>query len=167
MLCLLDGTATRCIIAFCPREKLLIYKKTEWDFISNYPFFVTVLLVCPDRPPDVYVCWAHGLLLVPCALLSIVCPLPSCYLIIVSVAPPVSPSLPSFVCLARLLVSAVLCWPIVLRRVCMLNVHSSLPLCFFFGSTWFYCIIKKSHLPAFASSSHFSSRTLTFLCHTC
>ncbi len=33
--------------------------------------------------------------LVPCAPMSIVCPLPSCYLIIVSVAPAVSPSLPS------------------------------------------------------------------------
>ncbi len=36
-------------------------------------------------------------LLVPCAPMSIACPLPSCYLIIVSVAPAVSPSLPSFV----------------------------------------------------------------------
>ncbi len=43
------------------------------------------------------------LLLVPCALLSIVCPLPSCYPIIVSVAPPVSPSLPSAVSLFSLL----------------------------------------------------------------
>ncbi len=48
-------------------------------------------------------------LLVPCAPMSIVCPLPSCYLIIVSVAPAVSPSLPSFVSLYSLLVSAVLC----------------------------------------------------------
>ncbi len=47
--------------------------------------------------------------LVPCAPMSIVCPLPSCYLIIVSVAPAVSPSLPSFVSLYSLLVSAVLC----------------------------------------------------------
>ncbi len=46
--------------------------------------------------------------LVPCAPMSIVCPLPSCYLIIVSVAPAVSPSLPSFVSLYSLLVSAVL-----------------------------------------------------------
>ncbi len=45
-------------------------------------------------------------LLVPCAPMSIVCPLPSCYLIIVSVAPAVSPS---FVSLYSLLVSAVLC----------------------------------------------------------
>ncbi len=48
-------------------------------------------------------------LLVPCAPMSIVCPLPSCYLIIVSVAPAVSPSLSSFVSLYSLLVSAVLC----------------------------------------------------------
>ncbi len=47
--------------------------------------------------------------LVPCAPMSIVCPLPSCYLIIVSVAPAVSPLLPSFVSLYSLLVSAVLC----------------------------------------------------------
>ncbi len=31
---------------------------------------VTVLLVCPDRPPDVSVCWAHGLLFVPGAMCS-------------------------------------------------------------------------------------------------
>ncbi len=54
-------------------------------------------------------------LLVPCAPMSIVCPLPSCYLIIVSVAPAVSPSLPSFVSLYSLLVSAVLCWSVVFR----------------------------------------------------
>ncbi len=54
-------------------------------------------------------------LLVPCAPMSIVCPLPSCYLIIVSVAPAVSPSLPLFVSLYSLLVSAVLCWSVVLR----------------------------------------------------
>ncbi len=53
------------------------------------------------------------LLLVPCAPISIVCPLPSCYLIIVSVAPPVSPSLPSFVSLFSLLVSVFLCWSVV------------------------------------------------------
>ncbi len=45
-------------------------------------------------------------LLVPCAPMSIVCPLPSCYLIIFSVAPAVSPS---FVSLYSLLVSTVLC----------------------------------------------------------
>ncbi len=56
-------------------------------------------------------------LLVPCAPMSIVCPLPSCYIIIVSVAPAVSPLLPSFVSLYSLLESAVLCWSVVLRHV--------------------------------------------------
>ncbi len=71
-------------------------------------------------------------LLVPCAPLSIVCPLPSCYLIIVSVAPPVSPSLPLFVSLFILLVSVVLCWSVVFRLVCvMLTVTVlCLPACF-------------------------------------
>ncbi len=91
---------------------------------------------------------ACRLLLVPCAPMSIVCPLPSCYLIIVSVAPPVSPSLPSFVSLFSLLVSVVLCRSVILRHVCMLSVHSSLPVCFplqgGFCSSLFYLIIKKT-----------------------
>ncbi len=84
------------------------------------------------------------LLLVTCALLSIVFPLPSCYPIIVSVAPPVSPSLPSSVSVLSLLVSVALCWSV----VCMLNVHSSWPVCspqilLRFCSSLFYCIIKR------------------------
>ncbi len=51
-------------------------------------------------------------LLVPCASMSIVCPLPSCYLIIVSVAPAVSPSLPSFVSLYS---SPCVCSPVLIR----------------------------------------------------
>ncbi len=51
-------------------------------------------------------------LLVPCAPMSIVCPLPSCYLIIVSVAPAVSPSLPSFVSLYS---SPCVCSPVLIR----------------------------------------------------
>ncbi len=69
------------------------------------------------------------LLLVPCALLSIVCPLPSRYPIIVSVAPPVSPS---FVSLFSLLVYVVLCWSVVFCCVrVMLTVQTvlSLPPC--------------------------------------
>ncbi len=50
--------------------------------------------------------------LVPCAPMSIVCPLPSCYLIIVSVAPAVSPSLPSFVSLYS---SPCVCSPVLIR----------------------------------------------------
>ncbi len=62
-------------------------------------------------------------LLVPCAPMSIVCPLPSCYVIIVSVAPAVSASLPSFVSLYSLLVSAVLCWSVVFRVLNIMWVH--------------------------------------------
>ncbi len=88
-------------------------------------------------------------LLVPCAPMSIVCPLPSCYLIIVSVAPAVSPSLPSFVSLYSLLVSAVLCWSVVLRCVCLMFdcapvacLPACLPACFS-PSGWFmfFCLI--------------------------
>ncbi len=73
--------------------------------------------------------------LVPCAPMSIVCPLPSCYLIIVSVAPAVSPSLPSFVSLYSLLVSAVLCWSVVFRvshvsfMLTVLQSSACLPAC--------------------------------------
>ncbi len=69
------------------------------------------------------------LLLVPCAVLSIGCPLQSCYLITVSVAPPVSPSLPSFVSLFSILVSVVLCWSVVCSScVCYVDcAKSSLP----------------------------------------
>jgi len=105
------------------------------------------------------------LLLVPCAPMSIVCPLPSCYLIIVSVSPPVSPSLPSFVSLFSLLVSVVLCWSVVLRCVCMLSVHSSLPVCFSplggFCSSLFYFIIKNTLCLHLSPRLHLSSRFLT------
>ncbi len=98
------------------------------------------------------------LLLVPCALLSIVCPLPSCYLIIFSLAPPVSPSLPSFVSLFSLLVSVVLCWSVVFRRVCvMLNcttvlcLPACLPACFFpfraVSVYLFFIMLLKTRFP--------------------
>ncbi len=83
-------------------------------------------------------------LLVPCAPMSIVCPLPSCYLIIVSVAPAVSASLPSFVSLYSLLVSAVLCWSVVFRVLNVMWVHvwlcsSLLPACLFFPLRGGFC----------------------------
>ncbi len=82
-------------------------------------------------------------LLVPCAPMSIVCPLPSCYLIIVSVAPAVSPSLPSFVPLYS---SPCVCSPVLIRCLSCLLLHVSfvfdcapvfcLPACFS-PSGWF------------------------------
>ncbi len=128
---------------------------------------VTVLPVWPDRPADVYVCWAHGLL-VPCVLLSIVCPLPSCYLIIVSVAPPVCPSLPSFVSLFSLLVSVVLCWSVVFRRVCVMLTVQQFSACLPVFNRWgsfccslFYFIIKRNILLRLSSRLHLSSQSLT------
>ncbi len=53
--------------------------------------------------------------LVPCAPMSIVCPLPSCYVIIVSVAPAVSPSFVS------LYSSPCVCSPVLIR--CLSCVH--------------------------------------------
>ncbi len=96
--------------------------------------------------------------------MSIVCPLPSCYLIIVSVAPAVSPSLPSFVSLYYLLVSAVLCWSVVFHvsMSCELNVwlcSSLLPACLFFplqGWFMFFCLtllLKTLISSAFESST--------------
>ncbi len=103
-------------------------------------------------------------LLVPCAPMLIVCPLPSCYLIIVSVAPAVSPSLPSFVSLYSLLVSAVLCWSVVLRHVSFMFdcapvfcLPACLPACFS-PSGWFLLFIcltllLKNLISAFESST--------------
>ncbi len=60
--------------------------------------------------------------LVPCAPMSIVCPLPSCYVIIVSVAPAVSPSLPSFVSLYS---SPCVCSPVLIRCLSCVECHVS------------------------------------------
>ncbi len=98
--------------------------------------------------------------LVPCAPMSIVCPLPSCYLIIVSVAPAVSPSLPSFVSLYSLLVSAVLCWSVVFHvsSSCEFRVDCApvfcLPACLFFP----FGVVFVVHL------FNFIIKTLIFLC---
>ncbi len=98
-------------------------------------------------------------LLVPYALLSIVCPLPSCYLIIVSVAPPVV----SLVTLVCLLVSLVLWWSDVFRCVrVMLTVQTILCLPVFpfrdgFCCSLFYFIIKNQFL------LHLSPRLISLL----
>ncbi len=99
-------------------------------------------------------------LLVPCAPMSIVCPLPSCYLIIVSVAPAVSPSLPSFVSLYSLLVSAVLCWSIILRHVSFMFDCAPvffLPACFS-PSGWFLLFICLTLWLKNPKSLHLSPR---------
>ncbi len=104
-------------------------------------------------------------LLVPCAPMSIVCPLPSCYLIIVSVAPAVSPSLPSFVSLYS---SPCVCSPVLIRCLscvvcymwvlCLTVLQSSACLLVFpfrggFCSSLFYIIIKGTISSAFESST--------------
>ncbi len=96
--------------------------------------------------------------LVPCAPMSIVCPLPSCYLIIVSVAPAVSPLLPSFVSLYSLLVSAVLCWSVVFHvsMSCELNVwlcSSLLPACLFFPFGVVYVLLFHFIIKTLISSA--------------
>ncbi len=98
-----------------------------------------------------------------CLLLSIVCPLPSCHLIIVSVSQPVSPSLPSFlICLPIYSPGvAVLCWSVVLRHVCVMSdctavlylpANQFFPLRVFFVHFCFILLLKRPILPAFESS---------------
>ncbi len=89
------------------------------------------------------------LLLVPCALLSIVCPLPSCYPIIVSVAPPVSPSLPSFVSLISLCACYVDCKQF---SACLLACLPACLLACFSPSGWFllifvFILLLKTRFP--------------------
>ncbi len=115
---------------------------------------------CARAGHQMSLCWAHGLLFVVGAMCSpVYClPLPSCYLIIVSVAPPVSPSLPSFVSLFSLLVSAVLFWSVVLRHVyvdCTAVPCPPAPMGWFLF-TLFYFNIKNPHSPALESSPHLS-----------
>ncbi len=107
---------------------------------------------------------------VPCAF-SCLLSVPSHYQIIVSVAPLVSPSLPSFVSLFSLL-SVVLCWSVVFLRVCVMLTTAVLylPACFSF-SGWFLllcffvfqiCIflLLKIHSPALESSPHLSLQSV-------
>ncbi len=104
-------------------------------------------------------------LLVPCAPMSIVCPLPSCYLIIVSVAPAVSPSLPSFVSLysspcvcSPVLIHCLSCVVCYMWVLCLTVLQSSACLLVFplrggFCSSLFYIIIKRTISSAFESST--------------
>ncbi len=99
----------------------------------------------------------------------IVCPLPSCYLIIVSVAPAVSPSLPSSVSLYSILVSAVLCWSVVLRRECfmltVLQSYACLPACLFFPFGVVYVLLFDLVIKTLISSAFESSTSSLLTAH--
>ncbi len=106
-------------------------------------------------------------LLVPCAPMSIVCPLPSCYLIIVSVAPAVSPSLPSFVslysspCVCSLVLIRCLSCVHVMWVKCLTVLQSSACLLVFplrggFCSSLFYFIIKRNNSLHLSPRPHLS-----------
>ncbi len=145
--------------------------------MGNLSLSVTVLLVCPGWPPDVSVLSTWLVVcLVPCAPMSIVCPLPSCYLIIVSVAPAVSPSLPSFVSLYS---SPCVCSPVLIRCLscvvryvsvscwlCSSFMPACLPACFspsgwfLFFFVLFYFIIKRNHSLHLSPRPHLSWQTV-------
>ncbi len=103
--------------------------------------------------------------LVPCAPMSIVCPLPSCYLIIVSVAPAVSPSFVS------LYSSPLVCSPVLIRCLscvvryvsvscwlCSSFMPACLPACLFFPFGVVFVVLCFVLLLKITKSLHLSPR---------
>ncbi len=146
-------------VSFPTRGTMVTY--VTWDVMSRSSW-------CAQAGHQMSLCVEH----MACAPMSIVCPLSSCYLIIVSVAPPVSPSLPSFVSLFSLLVSAVLCScdrVIECDTVDCATVFC-LPACFFpLGWFLFFCLIvflkKTDFLCTWVLASSLSARILTQYSH--
>ncbi len=113
--------------------------------------FVMVLLVCPDRPPDVPVCWAHGLLFVVGAMCSpVYCLSPpillpnhcfscsTCVSLVTLVCLPISPPGVCSPVLIRCFTSCVF-------HVCLFcgSLPACLPACLFFPFGGVFCLQEK------------------------
>ncbi len=121
---------------------------------------VTVLLVCPDRPPDVSMCWAHVLLFVVGAMCSpAYCLSPPALLSNHCFSCSTCVSLVTLVCL---LVGLCVC---VCVCVCVLTVQQ-FSACFspsgvFCCSLFYFIIIKANILLHLSPRLHLSSQSLT------
>ncbi len=131
---------------------------------------VTVLLVCLGWPPDVFVCWAHGLLFVVCAMCSSVyCLSPPILLPHHCSSGSTSVPLVTLVCLPIYPPGV---WNNVLIRcllwcMCYVDCYSSLPACLpvfpllgIFCSFLFHFMIKKETILV-----HLCTRFISLLTH--